>query len=64
MPNASWFQGTDTKFWQHLDSIDDLKRRNLINVVTPDEAVRLINSAIAEAPLESFGLSIGPQGSR
>jgi probable F420-dependent oxidoreductase len=59
---SKWFEGTDTKFWQHLDSVDDLKRRNLITVVTPEEAVKCIKAAIAEVPLESFGLAIAPPG--
>jgi len=59
---ARWFEGTDTSFWRHMDSIDDLKRRNLINVVTPEEATTLIKAAIAEVPLESFGVSIAPPG--
>ena len=59
---AKWFEGTDSKFWRHLDSVDELKRRNLITVVTPEEAVKRIKAAIAEVPLESFGLSIAPPG--
>jgi probable F420-dependent oxidoreductase len=59
---AKWFEGTDTGFWRHLDSVDDLKRRNLITVITPEEAVKRIKAAIAEVPLESFGISIAPPG--
>ena len=59
---AKWFEGTDTNFWQHVDSADDLKRRKLITVVTPDEAVKRIKAAIAEVPLESFVFAIAPPG--
>jgi hypothetical protein len=59
---ARWFEGTDTGFWRHMDSLDELKQRNLITVVTPDQAVKRIRAAVADAPLESFGISIAPPG--
>ncbi len=59
---AKWFEGPGSQFWQHMDGVDELKRRNLITVVTPDEAVKLIRAAVAEVPLESFGVSIAPPG--
>jgi alkanesulfonate monooxygenase SsuD/methylene tetrahydromethanopterin reductase-like flavin-dependent oxidoreductase (luciferase family) len=57
---AKWFEGTDTQMWPHVDSVDDLRRLKLINVVTPDEAVKRIKRVIAEVPMESLGFSIAP----
>jgi alkanesulfonate monooxygenase SsuD/methylene tetrahydromethanopterin reductase-like flavin-dependent oxidoreductase (luciferase family) len=59
---AKWFEGTDTNVWPHLESIDDLKRLNMLTVITPDEAVKQIKALVAEVPVESFGIAIAPPG--
>ncbi len=59
---AKWFEGTDTNVWPHLDSVDDLKKLNMITIVSPDEAVKMIKALVAEVPVETFGIAIAPPG--
>src|SRR5579875_1018491 len=59
---AKWFEGTDTNVWPHLDSAEDLKRLNLMTVVTPEQAVPMIKALFAEVPVETFGIAIAPPG--
>jgi alkanesulfonate monooxygenase SsuD/methylene tetrahydromethanopterin reductase-like flavin-dependent oxidoreductase (luciferase family) len=59
---AKWFEGTDTNVWPRLESVEDLKRLNMLTVVTPADAVKMIEGLIAEVPVETFGISIAPPG--
>ena len=47
---SKWFEGTDTSPWPHLDNAEELLSRGLVNVVTPDAAIKLIKDRIAEVP--------------
>src|ERR1700680_886789 len=49
---SKWFEGTDTSPWPRLDHPEELLSRGLVNVVTPDAAVKLIKDRIAEVPVE------------
>ena len=59
---AKWFEGTDTSVWPYLNSIDDLKKYNMLNVVTPEQAVTRIKQQLAEVPVETYSIAIAPPG--
>jgi alkanesulfonate monooxygenase SsuD/methylene tetrahydromethanopterin reductase-like flavin-dependent oxidoreductase (luciferase family) len=59
---AKWFAGTDTTVWAHVDTVEDLKRLNMLTVVTPEDAVNMIQALVAEVPVETFGIPIAPPG--
>jgi hypothetical protein len=44
---SKWFEGTDTSPWPHLDNAEELRAKGLVNVVTPEAAVKLIKHRIA-----------------
>jgi alkanesulfonate monooxygenase SsuD/methylene tetrahydromethanopterin reductase-like flavin-dependent oxidoreductase (luciferase family) len=59
---AKWFEGTDTNVWPHLDGVEDLRKYNMLTVITPDEAVKRIREFTAEVPVESYGVALAPPG--
>lgn len=59
---AKWFEGTDTSPWPHINSAEELKSLRLVNVLTPDDAVKYIEERVAEVPVEMFTLMLSPPG--
>jgi Luciferase-like monooxygenase len=59
---AKWFEGTGTKVWSAINSAEELKATNLLNVMTPSEAVKMFNAMSASMTLETFSFSIAPPG--
>jgi len=59
---AKWFEGTDTSPWPHFNSAEELKSRRLVNILTPDAAVRYIKERVAEVPVEMFTMMLSPPG--
>ena len=59
---SKWFEGTDTSPWPHLDNAEELLSRGLVNVVTPDAAIKLIKDRIAEVPVEMYTMMLTPPG--
>lgn len=59
---SKWFEGTDTSPWPHLDNAEELLSRGLVNVVTPDAAIKLIKARIAEVPVEMYTFMLTPPG--
>jgi hypothetical protein len=59
---SKWFEGTDTSPWPHLDNAEELLSKGLVNVVTPDAAIKLIKDRIAEVPVEMYTMMLTPPG--
>ena len=59
---SKWFEGTDTRPWSHFDSAKDLLAHGLVNVVTPEAAVKLIRDRIVEVPVEMYNMMLSPPG--
>jgi alkanesulfonate monooxygenase SsuD/methylene tetrahydromethanopterin reductase-like flavin-dependent oxidoreductase (luciferase family) len=59
---SKWFEGTDTSPWPHLDNAEELISRGLVNVVTPEAAVKLIKERTAEVPVEMYTMMLSPPG--
>ena len=59
---SKWFEGTDTSPWPHLDNAEDLLSKGLVNVVTPDAAIKLTKDRIAEVPVEMYTMMLTPPG--
>jgi alkanesulfonate monooxygenase SsuD/methylene tetrahydromethanopterin reductase-like flavin-dependent oxidoreductase (luciferase family) len=59
---SKWFEGTDTSPWPHLDHAEELLSKGLVNVVTPEAAVKLIRDRIAEVPVEMYTMMLTPPG--
>ncbi|MGA2409488.1 MAG: LLM class flavin-dependent oxidoreductase [Candidatus Binataceae bacterium] len=57
---SRWFEGTDTSPWPHLDNAEELLSRGLVNVVTPEAAVKLIKDRTAEVPMELYTMMLSP----
>jgi alkanesulfonate monooxygenase SsuD/methylene tetrahydromethanopterin reductase-like flavin-dependent oxidoreductase (luciferase family) len=59
---SKWFEGTDTSPWPHLDHAEELLSKGLVNVVTPEAAVKLIRNRNAEVPVEMYTMMLSPPG--
>ena len=59
---SKWFEGTDTSPWPRLDNAEELLSKGLVNVVTPDAAVKLIKDRTAEVPVETYAMMLSPPG--
>jgi alkanesulfonate monooxygenase SsuD/methylene tetrahydromethanopterin reductase-like flavin-dependent oxidoreductase (luciferase family) len=59
---AKWFEGTDTSPWPHFNSAAELKSSGLVNILTPDDAVKHIKGRISEVPVELFTMMLAPPG--
>ena len=59
---SKWFEGTDTSPWPHLDHAEELLAKGLVNVVTPEAAIKLIKDRIAEVPVEMYTMMLTPPG--
>jgi len=59
---SKWFEGTDTSPWPHLNNADDLLAKGLVNIVTPEAAVKLIKDRTAEVPVEMYTMMLSPPG--
>jgi alkanesulfonate monooxygenase SsuD/methylene tetrahydromethanopterin reductase-like flavin-dependent oxidoreductase (luciferase family) len=59
---AKWFEGTDTSPWPIMQSAEQLRASNLVNILTPEAAVELIRKRLAEVPVEMFTMMLSPPG--
>lgn len=59
---AKWFEGADTSPWPHFDSADQLRSANLVNILTPDQAVNHLKKRIAEVPVEMYTMMLSAPG--
>ena len=59
---AKWFEGTDTSPWPMMSNAEELKSRQLVNILTPEAAVMLIKARLAEVPVEMFTIMLSPPG--
>lgn len=59
---AKFFETTELKLWPVMKSVDELKSRELMTVLTPADAINLIRQQIAEVPVESYAISMCPPG--
>jgi alkanesulfonate monooxygenase SsuD/methylene tetrahydromethanopterin reductase-like flavin-dependent oxidoreductase (luciferase family) len=59
---AKWFEGTDTSPWPPLNNAAELKSSGLVNIHTPEQAIKHIEGRIAEVPIELFTMMLAPPG--
>jgi alkanesulfonate monooxygenase SsuD/methylene tetrahydromethanopterin reductase-like flavin-dependent oxidoreductase (luciferase family) len=59
---SKWFEGTDTSPWPPIKNAEELLANGLVNVVTPQAAVKLIKDRIAEVPVELYTMMLSPPG--
>jgi alkanesulfonate monooxygenase SsuD/methylene tetrahydromethanopterin reductase-like flavin-dependent oxidoreductase (luciferase family) len=59
---AKWFEGTDTAPWPPISNAEELRTRHLVNVMTPDAAVALIQQRVSEVPVEMYTMMLSPPG--
>jgi alkanesulfonate monooxygenase SsuD/methylene tetrahydromethanopterin reductase-like flavin-dependent oxidoreductase (luciferase family) len=59
---SKWFEGTDTSPWPHFENAEALRATGLVNIVTPDAAIKLITERITQAPIELYTMMLAPPG--
>jgi hypothetical protein len=59
---AEWLGKAGQELFPHLADEAALDASGILNVVTPDEAVRMIESYVAEVPLERYYTWTVPPG--
>jgi alkanesulfonate monooxygenase SsuD/methylene tetrahydromethanopterin reductase-like flavin-dependent oxidoreductase (luciferase family) len=59
---AKWFEGTDTSPWPLLRNAEEIRSRGLVNILTPEAAVKLLQERIAQVPVEMFTFMLAPPG--
>lgn len=59
---AKWFEGADTGLWSHMDDPAELKKQKLVNFLTPEAAIRLIEERVAAVPVELYTMMLSPPG--
>jgi alkanesulfonate monooxygenase SsuD/methylene tetrahydromethanopterin reductase-like flavin-dependent oxidoreductase (luciferase family) len=59
---SKWFEGTDTRPWPPFNTVEELRSRHLVNVVTPPAATALIKQNTSEVPVEMYTMMLSPPG--
>lgn len=59
---SKWFEGTDTSPWPHFADAEALRSSGLVNIVTPEAAIKSISDRVAEVPIELYTMMLAPPG--
>jgi alkanesulfonate monooxygenase SsuD/methylene tetrahydromethanopterin reductase-like flavin-dependent oxidoreductase (luciferase family) len=61
---AKWLEGTGVDVYRAINNVDELRATGLLNVMTPDDAVRFFQELSKQFPMESVSIALAPPGVR